>query len=175
MYDHICPYMGIVGTSSHLYSIFFVLVQRGPDPPTNSLNQQIFFPWLPCKQKCQSQIPDRPPISCFGAGWPKWMCRPFQVVGLARAGGGGRAVRIGNDLPKIYFLLKLFVLDHFWSFLDLLDVRNGSGSKFQVYGWYREVCTTKISSFRGKSVIQPPTDPFAYLFLVRLLVCAKNM
>ena len=34
-------------------------------------------------------------------------------VGLARAGGGGRAVRIGDDLTKMYFFTKNAVLDHF--------------------------------------------------------------
>ena len=52
-------------------------------------------------------------------------------VGLARAGGGGRAVRIGNDLAKIDFLLKNVVLGHFWLISDLLDLKNGSGSKFR--------------------------------------------
>ena len=52
-------------------------------------------------------------------------------VGLARAGGGGRAVRIGNGLTKNDFLLKNVDLGHFWPFLDLLDLKNGSGSKFR--------------------------------------------
>ena len=116
-----------------------------------------------------SRPPHRPPHPIFRFP-PKWMCRPLQVVGLARA-GGGRAVRIGNDLTKIDFLLKNVVLGHFWPFLDLLDVRNGSGSKFRVYGWYPEVCTTKISPFRGKSVIRPP---FALFFSVHFLACVKK-
>ena len=34
-------------------------------------------------------------------------------VGLARAGSSGRAVRIGDDLTKINFLMKNYVLVHF--------------------------------------------------------------
>ena len=102
------------------------------------------------------------------------MCRPRQVVGLART-GGGRAVRIGNDLTKIDFLLKNLVLGHFLPFLDLLDVRNGSGSKFRVYGWYPEVCTKKVSPFRDKFVIGPPHQPFCILFFGScFLACVKK-
>ena len=89
-------------------------------------------------------------------------------------GAGGRrrqAVQIGNDLTKIDFLLINAVLVFFWPFLALLDVRNGSDSKFRVYGWYREVCTTKISPFRGKSVIQPHHRPFCIFFLACVKKC----
>ena len=58
-----------------------------------------------------------------------------EGAGLARADGGGRAVRIGDDLAKINFFMKNAVLGHFWPFLDVLDVRNESGSKFRVYGY----------------------------------------
>ena len=52
------------------------------------------------------------------------------------------------------FLVKNIVLDHFWPFLDLLDLKNGSGSKFRSFWWYPEVCTTKINPFHEKSMIQ---------------------
>ena len=48
----------------------------------------------------------------------------------AAAAAGRRAVRIGNDLAKMHFLLKNVVLGQFWIFLNLLDLKNGSGSKF---------------------------------------------
>ena len=105
------------------------------------------------------------------------MCRPLQVVGLARVGWRWRwrAVGIGNDLTKIDCLLKNALLGQFWVFLDLPDVRNGSGSKFRVYGWYREVCTTKITQFRGNYVIQPPHRPFCIFLLVRCFGIRKKI
>ena len=51
-----------------------------------------------------------------------------------RSAAGG-SVRIGNDLTKIDFLLKNVDFDHFWPFLDLLDLKNGSGSKFRSFWW----------------------------------------
>ena len=41
-------------------------------------------------------------MDTYAAGGSDWR----GGVGLAQAGGGGRAVRIGKDLTKIYFLLK---------------------------------------------------------------------
>ena len=49
-------------------------------------------------------------------------------------------------------LLKNTFLDQFWPFLDLLDLKNGSGSKFRVEWCYREVWKPKIKAFRGKSI-----------------------
>ena len=140
---------------------------KGSQTPSPTPSISIFFHGPPAKQNANPKIPDRPPIffvsaldgqnGCVGhARWLDWR---------------GRAVRIGNDLTKIYFLLKNAVLEHFWPFLDLLDVRNGSGSKFRVYGWYRDLCTTKISPFRGKSVIRPP---FALFFSALFLACVKK-
>ena len=106
------------------------------------------------------------------------MIRPRSDRGWAAV---GRAVRIGNDLAKMHFLLKNVVLDQFRPFLDLLDVRNGSGSKFRVYGWYREVYTMKISSFHEKNVKlcilyignpRAPTPPNLFSFLVKMDVSA---
>ena len=45
----------------------------------------------------------------------------------------------GPTSTKINFLLKNAVLGHFWPFLDLLDLKNGSGSKFYVIRTRREV------------------------------------
>ena len=42
----------------------------------------------------------------------------------------GYAYRGRPTSTKIGFLLKIAVLGLFWSFLDLLDLKNGSGSKF---------------------------------------------
>ena len=54
-------------------------------------------------------------------------------VGRGRAAAaGGRAVRIGNDLAKIDVLLKNVVLGQFVPSSDLLDLKNGSDSKFRL-------------------------------------------
>ena len=45
-------------------------------------------------------------------------------------------------------------LFYFGLISDLLDLKNGSSSKFQSFWWYREVCTTKIIPFHKKSMIQ---------------------
>ena len=68
--------------------------------------------------------------------------------------GLGPAILRGADLHETRLVHENNVLDYFWPFLDLLDLKNGSGSKFRVYGWNREVCTTKLSPFHKKSVIQ---------------------
>ena len=60
---------------------------------------------------------------------------------------------IGADLHKNQLLLKNVVLSHFWSFLDLLDLKNGSGSKFYAGKCYREVWKSKLKPFRNKSMI----------------------
>ena len=60
----------------------------------------------------------------------------------------------GPTSTKTDFLLKNAVLVHFWLISDLLDLKNGSGSKFQSFWWYRDVCTTKISPFHEKSMVQ---------------------
>ena len=58
----------------------------------------------------------------------------------------------GRPPQKIDFLLKTSVLGLFWSFLDLLDLKNGSGSKFYAGKWYREVWKPKINLFRDKTM-----------------------
>ena len=60
---------------------------------------------------------------------------------------------IGADLHENQLFIKNFVLGLFWSFLDLLDLKNGSGSKFYAGKWYREVWKLKIMPFHAKSVI----------------------
>ena len=155
---------------------YFLCLYKGVQtpPPTNPISKY-FFPWPPCKKNANPKIPDPPtdpPTLFFVFGQNGCVGHSKWLDWRGRAAGGGRwAVRIGNDLTKIDFLLKNAVLGHFWPFLDLLDVRNGSGSKFRVYGWYPEVCTTKISPFRGKSVIRPP---FALFFSVHFLACVKK-
>ena len=54
---------------------------------------------------------------------------------------------------KIDFLLKNVVLGLLYSFLDLLDLKNGSCSKFYVGKWYREAWKPNIKVFRDKSII----------------------
>ena len=39
---------------------------------------------------------------------------------------------IGADLEKNRLFTKHAILGLFWSFLDLLDLKNGSGSKFRL-------------------------------------------
>ena len=58
----------------------------------------------------------------------------------------------GRPPRKSTFFMKNAVLGPFWSFLDLLDLKNGSGSKFYAGKWYRDVWRTKINPFRVKSM-----------------------
>ena len=59
---------------------------------------------------------------------------------------------IGADLHENRLFMKNLILDPFWSFLDLLDVKNGSGSKFYAGKWYQEVWKPKINLFRDKTM-----------------------
>ena len=82
--------------------------------------------------------------------WP----HPGQALGLAQ----GQACKQCTPFCKgqTYendFLRKITVFHQLWPFLDLLDLTNGSGSKFWLFWRYREVCTTKISTFHAQSVI----------------------
>ena len=60
-------------------------------------------------------------------------------------------------------LLKNAVLGLFWSFWDLLDLKNGSGSKFYARKWYWDLRKPKIKLFRCKnvkfSVVLPQPQP----------------
>ena len=60
----------------------------------------------------------------------------------------------GPTSTKIDFLLKNGVFRLFGSFWGLLDLKNGSGSKFRLKWWYREVWNHKIKPFRDKLVIE---------------------
>ena len=60
---------------------------------------------------------------------------------------------MGPTSTKIDFFMKNVVLGQFCSFLDLLDLKNGSGSKFRLKWWYREVWKSKLKLFRDKSMI----------------------
>ena len=60
----------------------------------------------------------------------------------------------GPTSTKINFLLKNVVLRQFCLISGLLDLKNGSGSKFRSFWWYQEVCTTKMSPFHQKSMVQ---------------------
>ena len=59
---------------------------------------------------------------------------------------------LGADLHENQLFLKNMFVDLFWSFLDLLDLKNGSGSKFYAGKWYREVWKPKFKQFYEKSV-----------------------
>ena len=59
---------------------------------------------------------------------------------------------IGADLHENRLLFKNAVLHLFWSFLDLLDLKNGSGSKFYGGKCFREVWKPKNKLFRDKSM-----------------------
>ena len=48
-------------------------------------------------------------------------------------------------------VFKNNVLDAFWAFLDLLDLKNGSSSKFQVELCYREVSNPIFTRFHKKT------------------------
>ena len=61
-------------------------------------------------------------------------------------------MRIGADLHENRLFMKSAVLGLFCSFLDLLDLKNGSGSKFYAGKWYREVWKPKINAFRVKTI-----------------------
>ena len=58
----------------------------------------------------------------------------------------------GRPPRKSTFYAKKIILDLFWSFLDLLDLKNGSGSKFYAGKWYREVWRSKFKLFYEKTV-----------------------
>ena len=77
-----------------------------------------FQPVVMAQPKSGSAI--RPRVGRGGHGW-RWVA--------ATAGGGSD--RIGADLAKIDYLQKNTVLDKFLTFSDLLDLKNGSGSKFR--------------------------------------------
>ena len=47
----------------------------------------------------------------------------------------------------MYFFLKNVDFGAFWPFLDLLDLKNGTGSKFYTGKWYSEVWKRKIKLF----------------------------
>ena len=78
--------------------------------------------------------------------------------GRSRPGGAepglakGLSLRKGADLHEMQLFIENVVLSLFWSFLDLLDVKNGSGSKFYTGKWYREVWKPKINLFRDKTM-----------------------
>ena len=57
----------------------------------------------------------------------------------------------GRPPQKMYFLGKNVVLGPFWPFLDLLDLKNGTGSKFYTGKWYSEVWKRKIKLFHEKT------------------------
>ena len=61
-------------------------------------------------------------------------------------------MRIGGDLHENQLFMKNVVLSLFWSFLDLLDLKNGSSSKFYAEKWCQEVWKSKLKPFRGKSM-----------------------
>ena len=56
----------------------------------------------------------------------------------------------GPTSRKMDFFTKNTVLGQFSPFLDLLDLKNGSGSKFRVEWYDREVWRSKIKPFRNK-------------------------
>ena len=69
--------------------------------------------------------------------------------------GGGWAVRIGAELTKMYFSMKIGALLFFGYFRsDLRDLNNGSGSNFHAEKWYWEVWKSTLEPFRDKSVIR---------------------
>ena len=59
----------------------------------------------------------------------------------------------GRPPRKSTFFMKNGTLVLFWSFLDLLDLKNGSGSKFYTGKWYRDLWKPKFNSFRGNFAI----------------------
>ena len=58
----------------------------------------------------------------------------------------------GRPQRKSTFFTKNAILGLFWSFLSLLDLKNGSGSKFYARKWYRDVWKPQISQFHDKNV-----------------------
>ena len=82
---------------------------------------------------------------------------------------------LGRPHEKCTFLLKKAVLvnfDQFWPFLDLLDLKNGSGSKFCI-GWYRgEVWKRKMKRFHAKSL---KLQHFCAYFVHILHVCCLKI
>ena len=82
------------------------------------------------------------------------MTRAMAMAAAAAAAAvikAGHACR-GPPSTKIHFLWKNAVVSVFWSFLDLLDLKNGSGSKFDAGKRYREIWKPKINLFRDKTM-----------------------
>ena len=61
-------------------------------------------------------------------------------------------MRIGADLHENRFVIEKHVLNLFWSFLNLLDLENGSGSKFYARKWYWPIWKPKVKAFRVKTM-----------------------
>ena len=59
--------------------------------------------------------------------------------------------RMGAPHEKWTFWRTKKYFDIFWPFLDLLDLKNESGSKFYTGKWYSEVWKRKIKLFHEKS------------------------
>ena len=89
----------------------------------------------------------------FRGGQPLPVCSGLittmaMAVAVIRPGYSYR----GQPPRKSFFFMKNAGLGLFWSFLDLLDLKNGSGSKFRVEWWYQEVWKSKLKLFHDKSL-----------------------
>ena len=62
------------------------------------------------------------------------------------------------DLTKNALVYEKHSFGQFWPFLDLLDLKNASGSRFYTGKWYPEVWKPKIKIFRDSFPCQrcPP-------------------
>ena len=110
--------------------------------------------WLQLQNICQrisNVCLARPGLA---SPWIGWAC-PGLPWARPKAGPVIRPEHAwrGPTSTKMHFLLKNADLGQFWSFLDLLDLKNGSGSKFRLKWWYREVWKSKFKPFRDKSMI----------------------
>ena len=66
---------------------------------------------------------------------------------------GNLSMRGGADLHENLLFIENVILGLFWSFWDLLDLKNGSGSKFYARKWYQDLWKPKFKTFRGNFVI----------------------
>ena len=58
----------------------------------------------------------------------------------------------GADLHENQLFIEKQYFRPIWPFWDLLDLKNGSGSKFRLKWWYREVWKPKIKLFHDKNM-----------------------
>ena len=90
--------------------------------------------------------------------WPGWARPGWARPGQARPSPTrpclteGLRMRGGANLHENQFFIEKYVWDLFWWFLGLLNLKNGSSSKFYAGKWHREAWKLKFKPFHEISV-----------------------